>query len=669
MPYCQLERPSLALPLLKAYLTRADITSTVLYASIDFATEFGLDVYQAIVSTPAETLVGEWTFAAAAFGDAAPDPDKFLAAIGPVLPDQAWFSILKRLHPASDPRRVLTAVREHACEFVDDVARRILATTPRIVGCTSTFQQHCASLALLRRIKELSPDTVTMIGGANCEGVMGETTHRAFPWIDVVMEGEVDAFFGDFCRVILDRGLSAAADQAPEGVFCGDHRRQTTPRLAPPRPALHSMDQAAIPDWDHFVDQLRRAPFGDRVQPALSFETSRGCWWGMKHHCTFCGLNDGNMAYRSKSPRRVVDEVMELGRKYEPSWLEATDAILDPRILNQAMPELAACDHPYIFYEVKANLKREHLELLSRAGVRRIQPGIEGMHDEMLSLMDKGNHWFTNVQVLRWGRQLGISVAWNFLVCVPGEHDEWHSDVAEWLPAIYHLQPAVGVSPILYERFSVYHDRPQNYGLSLVPNRYYRMVYPVPAETLAGLAYFFEDAGTAAPRPRAAHNAVLSRLGEWQRAWADGNGVQLTARDVDGRLLVHDTRGLGNEERLVFTGLERAILLACDSARTRRAVEETVHAQGYEEDSARIGHCIERLQRQRLLLDWQGQILSLHVSEPVMPLIPLDARPGLVNAASFLNRMRERSLAARCSEASESVSPVTQPVAASQGSS
>jgi ribosomal peptide maturation radical SAM protein 1 len=357
-----------------------------------------------------------------------------------------------------------------------------------------------------------------------------------------------------------------------------------------------------------------------------------------------------------------------LGKKYRVSWLEATDAILDPRILQSAMPELAAGpDHPYVFYEVKANLKREHLELLSRAGVRRIQPGIEGMHDEMLSLMDKGNHWFTNVQVLKWGQQLGINVAWNFLVCVPGEQDDWHSDVADWLPAIYHLQPPVGVSPILYERFSVYHDRPQNYGLSLVPNRFYRLVYPVPEEMLPGLAYFFDDAGSASPRPNAAHAAVLRRAGEWQRAWADGNGVRLTARDVDGQLIVHDTRGLGNGERLVFTGLERAILLACDSARTRRGVEEAMRAQDYGEESARIGDCIERLQRQRLLLDWQGQILSLHVSEPVTPLIPADARPGLLKAASCLNRMRERSIAFRCNEASDPASSVTVAVAASQG--
>src|SRR5262249_17130682 len=150
---------------------------------------------------------------------------------------------------------------------------------------------HCPSLALLRRIKELSPATVTMIGGANCEGVMGETTHRAFPWIDVVMTGEVDAFFGDFCHVILDRGLPAGARQAPEGVLCAAHRGRTALRLVPPRPILHSMDEAASPDYDDYVAQLRQSPFGDRVVPTLSFESSRGCWWGMKHHCTFCGIS------------------------------------------------------------------------------------------------------------------------------------------------------------------------------------------------------------------------------------------------------------------------------------------------------------------------------------------------------------------------------------------
>ncbi len=39
----------------------------------------------------------------------------------------------------------------------------------------------------------------------------------------------------------------------------------------------------------------------------VPYETSRGCWWGQKKHCTFCGLNPLGMNYRAKSPERAVE--------------------------------------------------------------------------------------------------------------------------------------------------------------------------------------------------------------------------------------------------------------------------------------------------------------------------------------------------------------------------
>jgi radical SAM superfamily enzyme YgiQ (UPF0313 family) len=41
----------------------------------------------------------------------------------------------------------------------------------------------------------------------------------------------------------------------------------------------------------------------------LLFEASRGCWWGAKHHCTFCGLNGLSMTFRSKSADRAYSEI------------------------------------------------------------------------------------------------------------------------------------------------------------------------------------------------------------------------------------------------------------------------------------------------------------------------------------------------------------------------
>ena len=73
----------------------------------------------------------------------------------------------------------------------------------------------------------------------------------------------------------------------------------------------------------------------------LSFESSRGCWWGEKHHCTFCGLNRLEMAFNQKSSPRVVAEVRTLWERFHLK-LFATDTILSRTHLRDVMPELAS---------------------------------------------------------------------------------------------------------------------------------------------------------------------------------------------------------------------------------------------------------------------------------------------------------------------------------------
>ena len=98
----------------------------------------------------------------------------------------------------------------------------------------------------------------------------------------------------------------------------------------------------------------------------MMFETSRGCWWGAKKHCTFCGLNGATMAYRSKSPARAFDEIRQLVSHYGVTRVECVDNILDNRYISTVFPRLAASGLGIeLFYEVKANLRQG--QLVSRA--------------------------------------------------------------------------------------------------------------------------------------------------------------------------------------------------------------------------------------------------------------------------------------------------------------
>jgi hypothetical protein len=35
--------------------------------------------------------------------------------------------------------------------------------------------------------RSVAPTVTTMMGGANCEGIMGQTTHKNFKWVDFVI--------------------------------------------------------------------------------------------------------------------------------------------------------------------------------------------------------------------------------------------------------------------------------------------------------------------------------------------------------------------------------------------------------------------------------------------------------------------------------------------------
>ena len=538
--------------------------------------------YQAMQSTPTDHLLGEWCFAGQLFPDAATNDEEYLNLVLEV----RCSGFPPELEQRKDQMRW---VRAQSASYVDRLADAIVAKRPRIVGCSSVFQQHCASLALLKRIRELSPDTVLLMGGANCEGEMGVETLRAFPWVDCVVSGEADAIFADLCKVLLEQGRDVDPVALPEGAISQRHLRSMFPimsqeSLPAPRPLIRDMDSLPLPDYDHYFEALKASTLSNLIEPGLLAESSRGCWWGEKFHCTFCGLNGEGMKYRSKSPERVLAELSELKRRYGIGSIQFVDNILDMSFFKTVLPKLAAAGEEYsLFYETKANLKREQVELLARAGVRWIQPGIESLDDNVLALIAKGNSALMNLQLLKWSREFGIDAAWNLLCGIPGESDFWYAEMAKWLPAIFHLQPPTGVSRVRYDRFSPYHMRPGDFGLTLEPSRAYPYVYPLPKQSLMRLAYSFEDSG----RPRHMHrglsddpgqNQLREAVREWNDLWRSSRPV-LQVYDEGDRLHFFDTRPCANQRNWTAEALEADVYRLCDSAQTPAAVNHELNTQ------------------------------------------------------------------------------------------
>ena len=625
MPFAEVQRPSIALGLLHAALKRTRIQSEVIYGNFDFAETIGLVAYQAMQSAPTDHLLGEWCFAGLLFPDVPERNEEYLNLVLEVRCQ--WFP--EKLEQRKD---LMRWVRAQSVAYVDWLAKKIVAREPRLVGCSSVFQQHCASLALLRRIRELRPDTILLLGGANCEGEMGVETLRQFPWVDCVVSGEADAIFADLCRVLLDHGRSVDQSMLPSGAISQGHLRNTFPVLsrdgAPvPRPMIREMDTLPTPDYRDYFEALKTSTLTNLVEPSLLAESSRGCWWGEKSHCTFCGLNGSAMKHRSKSPDRVLSELSELSESYGIRQIQFVDNILDMSYFKTVLPQLAEADDKYaLFYEVKSNLKRDEVRLLAAAGVRWIQPGIESLDDNVLRLIGKGNSALMNLQLLKWSLEFGIDAAWNILCGVPGDADAWYAGMAKWLPAIFHLQPPSGLNRVRYDRFSPYQMRPHDFGLTLQPSRAYGYVYPLPTESLMRLAYSFEDEGDHAHIHRGFHSQrgqqeLQEVLEEWRHLWSSDRPV-LQVYSEDSRLRIVDTRPVAKQRSWSAGEIEAEVYRLCDSAQNPASLVKQISARRADIPMEEVQAAIRTLSDAKVLLPMNGKLLSLGITRRSITTLP-----------------------------------------------
>src|SRR5262249_43548997 len=153
---------------------------------------------------------------------------------------------------------------------------------------------------------------------------------------------------------------------------------------------------------------------------SLLIETAKGCWWGERSHCVFCSLNDQTIAFRAKSPERVLSEMRDQSRRYRSLSFRAVDSIFDDAFFSGLLPRLEGYDFD-LYFESKANLTEPQLEAMARAGVREFLVGIDSLSSGVLKLMRKGGTALQNVQLLKWARRHGIRTEWALLYRCPGE--------------------------------------------------------------------------------------------------------------------------------------------------------------------------------------------------------------------------------------------------------
>jgi len=587
MPFATPTVPSLALELLAAELRRERVDADTFYGTLRFPRTPHLEAF-------IHSVAGEAVFTPLVFPDHSADAmvERFLECDRATGELSGNYARLFGVDVASRGASWLEAELRHHLTLAAGWLERCLADIPvgrhAVYGFSVAFDaQRVASLALALRLKAREPECRILFGGTAVDGVMGEELLRAFPFVDVVSQGDADWRIG-----ALVRALRSGGDLTPIGGLLlrrGGHVVRTEP--APPG---GSLDELPVPDYDSFLCQLGASDWRDE-RPILLFEASRGCWWGEKHHCLFCGLRADGLRFRRKSGERAAREIAALSERYpQHRILYGTDSILDYQAPHGLLPELARRRRGAfkLFFEIKSNLTRRHVALLAAAGTTTVQPGIESFSDRVLSLMDKGSTARHNVELLKSLASHRIQSIYNLIIGTPGERAEDYAEALELLPRLHHLAPPAQICFLQLDRFSPYFDDPVRFGIRpLGPEAAYRLVYPDRSIDLERLAYRFEF--DSPEQADAALHAVWARmetaLAEWRAAHPKS---ALWWRDLGEKVAIIEERD-GDVAAHLLSGAAADLYRLCDRGASPREI--VAHLPHVAPDALRA--CLDRWRR------------------------------------------------------------------------
>ena len=606
MPFADLAMPSIALTQLRAVVEQRfkdQVSIDIYYLNHDFARYLGLELYDRIThSADSQNAgLGDWFFRQTAFPELANNAGVYLSRYFPFHTEE-----MNKLKSG------LLEKRRGLDQFLDSLIATYRFDQVQLVGFTSMFQQSAAAFSMARRLKECESKPIVVMGGANCESPMGQVIVKEVTPVDYVFSGPGLKSFPDFVQHCLNGEPGRAS--AIKGVFT--KRNYIFQSGADAIGEELSIDVPVELDYRQFLYNLtQNFPEGE-VDPILLFETSRGCWWGERAHCTFCGLNGVSMAYRAMSPDRALKQFESLF-EFAPqvSRMDAVDNILPKSYFKEVLPHIKTPENVSLFYEVKADLSESDVQTLANARVRIIQPGIESLATSTLKLMKKGTSAFRNLALLKFCATYGIEPLWNLLIGFPGEGADVYRKYIDDLPLLTHLYPPSGVYPVRFDRYSPYFMKAKEYGLDLHPLDYYSLIYPFPAEALNDLAYYFADVNIGAEYAQTVSQwigKIREKIDCWHEVWKshDDHPVLLLYKHGD-QHMIRDSRSGELKEYPITAVSARILNLMADTKRIGDVNKEFTNGSSI--DAAKE---IAVLREKGLLFEEDNRFMSLPLIAP-----------------------------------------------------
>ncbi len=467
-PFSIIDLPCIGLDILKTIADSMNVKTSILYSNMLFAEHIGVEKYNKISRAllSMHTMLGERIFAEAAYSSMPCLGIDFLKRY-----DENFNEIFLSLSSIEE----MTNIANMANSWTNILAEEITNRKFSIVGVTTGHQQTNAAIALINAIKKRNSNIICTIGGSACDGDMSEGIQTLSPNIDYIFSGESEISWKDFLNKYKNDNLP--------------NKKIIAGRF------LSNLDEILYSEnaYCDYYNQLNYLNIVKEEETSFLYESSRGCWWGERNKCTFCGVNGWNKHYRYKSEQKVIDELFKMLNAHpKVKHIQMVDTLMPRNYFNKLIFTIKKnFPNISIFYEQRADLTFEQVVQLKRAGINYTQVGIEALSTNLLKLVNKGVSAEQNIKFLRYSKSAGLLIGWNLLTEIPNDKVTDWIEFLDLIPYIYHLNPPLLVRPLEIARFSPYFEYPEKYNIKkIVPSSVYSDIFPESAD-FGKLAWLF----------------------------------------------------------------------------------------------------------------------------------------------------------------------------------
>jgi len=541
MPWADYQFPSIQIGCLLAYARQKGYWVEGAHLHLEAAAHFGFEKYDGVVR--ALSPVGDLIFASYYY----PEHKR---------------EIIKHLNfKCEKPERNL----EILFHIIHNIYRNVNWKIYDIVGFTITSEQVFASLLFAKWLKRDYPNIRIVFGGPLVNAQRGIGLLKCFPEVDWCVDGEGEVSFVSLLDC-LSRGENVG-DCVPGLVY-----RSGSGIRINPRQQLFTLEDLPDPDFKQYFKLLNNHSLimGKEITPYLLIECSRGCMY----NCAYCVRQVYWKGYRTRSPETVAGQIKRMVRRYGTGRIRFVDSLIPMKDSKQLFTNIAKhnCDY-YMSFDVRADVRKEQLEAMRRAGICQVVFGFETLSTNLLKKMNKGIRFIENLQAMKFCEELGMEYYSNLILGFP---TETQADIDESVNNIEYTSaycPQLQCVPFkLYYGVPVY-KKLRKYGISRIRNpKALNHIFPraIVDDIFLSMKEFSSNHGDRD------YGEFFRRLERWRKeynqALLDGKNL-LSYYDCNTYLRIEDYRSKINgsafateqEATLTLAEEARELYLFCDS--------------------------------------------------------------------------------------------------------